>query len=282
MTSKERPEESELDDEWVENIRGVAPGKPTVEPARPRKVLMFSKCEGYQHFVTPHTAAAVRVLGEVSGAFDVAETETVEDMSADSLAGYDAIVLNNTCPTAPRRDIFQDYVDDEERAEVLKEGVINFIAGGGGLVPLHGGSLACMNCEKWEAMQGATFDHHPHHQWVTIIPTEPGHPLLKAFGGEPMTHFDEPYLFENKYTERNIRPLLVMKPEGMRWLEDRPTPVGLCPVAWLKRHGDGRIFYCSPSHYAQSFEDPCLLQFLLDGIQYALGDIKCEDTPPVS
>jgi type 1 glutamine amidotransferase len=201
-------------------------------------------------------------------------------MSAESLAGYDAVVLNNTCPTAPRRDMFQDYVEDAAKAEALKDSVIDFVARGGGLVPLHGGSLACMNCEKWEAMQGATFDHHPHHQWVTLTPTEPDHPLLGAFGGEAFTHFDEPYLFENKYTAREIRPLLVMDPEGMNWLEDRPTPVGPCPVAWIKRHGEGRVFYCSPSHYAQSFDDQRLLLFILDGIQYALGDLQCDDTSP--
>ena len=50
-------------------------------------------------------------------------------------------------------------------------------------------------------------------------------------------------------------------------------------TAWIKKYGKGRVFYCSPSHNAQSFEKPELLQFLLDGIQYTLGDLKCDDTP---
>ena len=49
-------------------------------------------------------------------------------------------------------------------------------------------------------------------------------------------------------------------------------------TAWIKKHGKGRVFYCSPSHNAQSFEDARMVRFLLDGIQYTLGDLKCDDS----
>ena len=50
-------------------------------------------------------------------------------------------------------------------------------------------------------------------------------------------------------------------------------------VSWIKGHGKGRVFYSSPSHNAQSFEDPKMLKFFLDGMQYVLGDLKCDDSP---
>ena len=50
-------------------------------------------------------------------------------------------------------------------------------------------------------------------------------------------------------------------------------------VSWIKRHGKGRVFYSSPSHNAQSMDNPELLQFFLDGIQYVVGDLKCDDSP---
>ena len=50
-------------------------------------------------------------------------------------------------------------------------------------------------------------------------------------------------------------------------------------VSWIKRCGKGRVFYVSPSHNAQSFEDSRLLKFYLDGAQYVLGDLKCDDSP---
>ena len=50
-------------------------------------------------------------------------------------------------------------------------------------------------------------------------------------------------------------------------------------VSWIKRHKQGRVFFCSPAHNAQSFEQPTLLQFILGGIQYATGDLECPDSP---
>ena len=50
-------------------------------------------------------------------------------------------------------------------------------------------------------------------------------------------------------------------------------------VAWVKQHGKGRIFYCSLGHKRHIFQDPKLLQFYLDGIQFALGDIEADMTP---
>ena len=50
-------------------------------------------------------------------------------------------------------------------------------------------------------------------------------------------------------------------------------------VSWIKTHGKGRVFYVSPSHQPESYESSRMLQYYLDGIQYALGDLKCDDSP---
>jgi type 1 glutamine amidotransferase len=50
-------------------------------------------------------------------------------------------------------------------------------------------------------------------------------------------------------------------------------------VSWTKRHGKSRVFYNSPGHNAQSMENPELLQYYLDGMQYIVGDLKCDDFP---
>lgn len=50
-------------------------------------------------------------------------------------------------------------------------------------------------------------------------------------------------------------------------------------VSWIKQHGKGRVFYVSPSHQPQSYENACMLRFYLDGIHYAPGDLKRDDSP---
>jgi type 1 glutamine amidotransferase len=49
-------------------------------------------------------------------------------------------------------------------------------------------------------------------------------------------------------------------------------------ISWIKRHGRGRVFYSSPSHNAQSYENPELLQFLYNGLLYAAGFVDCDDS----
>jgi len=50
-------------------------------------------------------------------------------------------------------------------------------------------------------------------------------------------------------------------------------------VAWIHNYGNGRVFYCSLGHRNEIFWDRTLLQFYLDGIQFALGDFPADATP---
>jgi len=76
----------------------------------------------------------------------------------------------------------------------------------------------------------------------------------------------------------NFHPLLSMDTQGLR---DPKGEAGKMAryVAWIKPYGKGRVFYCSPSHFPESYTSPTLLRFLLDGTQYACGDLKCDDSP---
>ena len=132
--------------------------------------------------------------------------------------------------------------------------------------------------DDFSNMVGGSFQYHPPQQDVVLKPVDPGHPLLKAFGGKPFVHHDEPYVFNRAYPKLAFRPLLEMDLANMTELKQfddlRRLPRY---VAWIRRHDQGRVFFCSPSHNAQSFEQPTLLEFILGGIQYALGDLDCPD-----
>jgi hypothetical protein len=50
-------------------------------------------------------------------------------------------------------------------------------------------------------------------------------------------------------------------------------------IAWIRPWGKGRVFYCSLGHSDATTWDPAIVRFYLAGIQYALGDLKAEDSP---
>ena len=51
------------------------------------------------------------------------------------------------------------------------------------------------------------------------------------------------------------------------------------PVSWIRRYEKGRVFYTSLGHYVYIFWNAPVLEHFLAGIQYALGDLKANDTP---
>jgi len=280
-------EKFECKESWVQKIRDIAPGKPEIQPVKTRKVLMFSRFTGYNHWVVPHTNEVIKVLGEKTGVFDVVISTDIFSFEKQNLKKYDAIILNNNCSKSPRRDLIMDALDEDtnfsegqkkSKAAELEANLINYVKKGGGLMVVHGAIVMQNNSEPFSEMVGGSFDYHPPQQEVTLELADPDHALLKAFKGKSFVHVDEPYLFNKAYTKKNFRPLLYMDTSKLN-RNKKPFDEKIKYVSWIKKYGKGRVFYVSPSHNAQSFEDARLLKFFLDGIQYVLGDLNCDDSP---
>lgn len=278
------PKPFELNEDWERLIESVAPAEPQAMPKADRKVLVFTLMTGYQHWATPHTAAVVRILGEKSGAYEVVVSDDLRHFEKEAIAQYDAIVLINNCSKNPERHLFFDALGDMEKAVILEQNLIEYVAAGHGLVSIHGGIVMFNKSDRFSEVMGGSFEYHPPQTKVVAKVLDPTHPISRAFEGGDFEHQDEPYCFNGAYTEFNFHPLLEME---LPKLSDSARAKVFQPsgqpikryISWIKSHGAGRVFYSSPSHNAQSFEDPKLLHFLLNGIQYALGDLDCDDSP---
>jgi type 1 glutamine amidotransferase len=274
--------ETPITPEWKAKMTEKAPAKPTVAPGTKHKLLMFTVMTGFKHWVTPHTAEIVKILGTKTGAYEVVETDDIRAFSAERLKPFAAVILNNTCSKGAGRNMFIDLLgaDKKEEAAALEKDLIAFVAGGKGLIVLHGAITFVNSSEPFCDMIGGSFDFHPAQQPVTATAVDPDHPLVKAFGGKPFVHVDEPYLFNGAYAKKDFRPLMVMDTSKLDCgKKTKEVQADVRYIAWIRRHGQGRVFYCSPSHNAQSFDDPRLMRFMLDGFQYALGDLRCDDAP---
>ena len=277
----------EISDEWLSKIERIAPGKPTVENVGKKKILVFSKATGFYHWTIPHNVAMLKILAKKSKVFELHVGYDIANFDKKNLKKYDAVILNNSNPIGPKRDLFSDLLKantsltDEQiaiEAPKYEMNLINYVAKGGGLMLLHGAIVVQNNSSAFSEMTGGSFDYHPKQQRMHVKEVDKKHPLVKAFKGNGLTHVDEPYFFKNAYFEYNFRPLLYIEVDK---LEDVKKAVdnNINYVSWIKRHGKGRVFYSSPSHNAQSLDNPELLQFFLDGMQYVVGDLKCDDSP---
>ena len=159
--SAQNLEPVEFNDQWVSKITDLAPSEPAAKPLEQRKVLVFSLHTGYEHWVIPHTAELVKILGEKSGAFSVELSKDISSFEKYNLAKYDAVVLNNTCSERARRNLFWDQLgrvadlsDAERNAEAqrLEQNLLEYVEQGGGLAALHG-ALTMLNFSD-------EFSHH--------------------------------------------------------------------------------------------------------------------------
>jgi len=277
----------EINDEWLVSIEKSAPSRTTIPTSTKKKVLVFSKATGFDHWTIPHNAEMLKILGKKTGAFEVHVKYDIEQFEKGNLERYDAVVFNNCNPSGPDRDLFADLLRQNtnfkteeiaEHAKLYQENFMNYISEGGGLMILHGAITVQNNSDEFSKMTGASFDYHPKQQKIHVQEVDKNHPLVKAFKGKGLTHVDEPYFFKNAYFDYNFRPLLYMEVDKLEGLK-KEVAEDVVYISWIKRHGKGRVFYTSPSHNAQSMDNPELLQFFLDGLQYVVGDLECDDSP---
>jgi type 1 glutamine amidotransferase len=275
----------DLTSEWISKIREIAPEESTVKPVKARKVLVFSHSTGFIHWITPHVDALLKVLSEKSGAFEMVQSTDINVFG--DLSAYDAVVLNNNCSVEETWNLFWDEIGKNEsltesergeQADRLEQNLTRYVKNGGGLMVIHSGLIMQQHSLEFSEMVGGSFDYHPVQQPVQVDVVDPGHTLVKAFDGQPLIHVDEPYIFNQAYFDYDFRPLLSMDASKLHSLREEIENT-IIYVSWIRRYGRGRVFYVSPSHNAQSYEDPRLLQFYLDGLQYVTGDLKCDDTP---
>jgi type 1 glutamine amidotransferase len=273
--------------EWRAKVKELAPAKPRVKPKAQRKVLVFSLMTGYKHAVNPYVKEVMDILAS-TGAFEVVHSADINDFAPEKLKNFDAVALNNTCSKGPRRNMFLDALDKRKdmtdarkkaRAEELEKSLEDFVASGKGLVVVHGAIVFLNESKKFKEMAGASFIRHPRRQHITLKLVEPDHPLVAAFKGEEFAHNDEPYLFSYYEGGKDLRPLLEMDLTSLDKKTQKNIGTERRYVSWIKKYGKGRVFFVSPSHQPESYESARLLQFYLDGIQYALGDFPCDDSP---
>ena len=59
-------------------------------------------------------------------------------------------------------------------------------------------------------------------------------------------------------------------------MEGRPRDYA---ISWVKRYGQGRVFYCGLGHMPSTCANPLFLRHVLAGIQFVIGDLPGDTTP---
>ena len=131
---------------------------------------------------------------------------------------------------------------------------------------------------------------NPKSTWALKI-DDPSHPLTKMFNPRGIKAGDVMYQIVGPYSRDKTRvllsldvndprtaPLVVPGSVNREFLAYRPDKD--FAIAWIRNYGDGRVFFSVLTHASGSMLfDSAMLQHFLDGIQFALGDLKVDTSP---
>ncbi len=282
----------------VQKIRKAAQEvTPRIAPQRPRTVLIWNTPpslmdkDPHKGYCIPFGEEGLRALGEVSGAFQPVVSDDIVMYTPENIRQFDAIVLNNASgawitPTAAdmEKEALQEIGADAAAVEaVLRQSFLDYLQQGGGVVCLHFAIAANSHWPEFREVFGAKFTGHPWTEEVGVLVEEPDHPLVAAFGGKDFRLTDEIYEYGPPYDRTKLRVIMSLDPSrtnmGVQWINRKDNDFAL---TWVKPYGKGRIFNTSFGHMANLYSNPQVLQFYLDAIQFATGDLAAPMTPRTS
>lgn len=277
--------------EEVKKIENAAPLKYRCVPEQPRVLLVLNRSWGYKHTAIPYGSTAIKVMAGKTGSFKAVVSDDLDLFEKENLDTFDAIVFNNT-----NNEIFlpenYDKLSDEEKRTAdetdarLKKNLVDYLKNGGGLAVLHAGVASFRKWPEFGEIIGARFDNHPWNSGskVTLKVEDPDHPVAQALKDFPHLEIsDEIYQLKGNYSRDKVRVLLSLDMEKTAVTPAQKKLIHRTdndfPISYVKSYGKGRVFYCALGHQHDIFWNPVILQHLLDGIQFVLGDLEGDVTP---
>ena len=246
------------------------------DAAAPKRVLVFSKCEGFNHKAS--IAACKQRMAEEAkkGAFTVDFSEDYAAFKIENLVKYDALVLNNTTCLKTKANPH------------VAPAIASFVRWGGGLCVIHAGADNFYDAPECAHIVGGRFDGHPWGAggtWAFKVEDResPITAPFKGFADGKFKRSDEIYQQSSPFYDRSKLHILISLD-----LSD-PVTAGRkgqkradkdYAVSWIRRYGKGRVFYTTFAHDDRAWKAEDTRAHIFAGLAYTLGTLKADDTPP--
>jgi hypothetical protein len=222
------------------------------------KVLLLSGGERQHHGYRAQAHYLQKAL-EDSGKFQVTISEEAAVLETDAMKKYNVLLI-----TADRRD------DEHRLTDRQQQAILDFAAGGKGVVSLHG---FCCAAKDWKPemreLLGGVLSHVglPDTKVkvgkYTVHVTKPDHPIMRGIAD--FEHEDELYYYLQAVGE--LDAVATVRLEDKDW-----------PIAWTRPFGKGRVFVTVFGHSRWETgskdpqENPPFRQMILQAIEWAAVD----------
>ncbi len=186
----------------------------------------------------------IPVLGACG--IDVTYTEDLEQLTLDNLKKFAGLII---------------YANIDNLPAEQESALLEYVAGGGGFIPLHCASFCFRNSSAYIDLVGAQFQRHGGRVFSTSI-VQPEHPIMRGYGG--FASWDETYI----HTRHNPRGRIVLE---VRRIGGQAAGQTEEPWTWVRTHGQGRVFYTAWGHDQRTWGHPGFQNLIRRGIRWACG-----------
>ena len=128
--------------------------------------------------------------------------------------------------------------------------------------------------------------HWVYPQLITVKIDDPKSPLTAMFHGQEFEIHDETYTFaQDSFSRKNLHMLTSIDYAKMSDADKDKEPAatgrtdGDYALSYIHKQGKGRVFYEAHGHAENIYAMTPMLEHIRAGIQYALGDLKADDSP---
>lgn len=168
-------------------------------------------------------------------------TTDLNDLNEENLKKYDGLVI---------------YANHDSISPAQESALKAFVQGGKGLIPLHSATGCFKNSEWYVKTVGGQFKSHGVGTFNSAI-INTLHPVSQ--GLKDFNTWDETYVHQN------INP-------DMTVLMERVDGSVREPYTWVRKEGNGRVFYTAYGHNDSTWTNAGFLTLVNKGVLWAIGD----------
>ncbi|GAA4324473.1 hypothetical protein GCM10023149_26090 [Mucilaginibacter gynuensis] len=231
----------------------VATKATSAVPAKPARVLVFSKTKGYYHGSIPAGMAAIQKLGKENN-FIVDTTKNSAYFVEDSLKHYSAVIFLSTT---------MNVLNADEQVAFER-----YIEAGGGYMGVHAAADTEYDWPWYNKLVGAYFKSHPGNPNVRKATVDVIDTTFIATKGLPARWERTDEWYNYKSIQEDIKVVAKLDENTYEGGENGDNH----PIAWYHEFDGGRAFYTGGGHTDESYAEPLFLKHLLGGIKYAIGN----------
>jgi len=279
----------------ISAMMAALPDKPYATPQSLRRVLVLCRAVGWVHTSIPLASKMVEYLGDKTGAWMTTITYDAAAITPENLKQYDAIFLASTTGE------FLDDQHDKATTDLRRRALLDFVKGGKGLAGIHAatdtyhtdsraeGAPVTGTWPEFNQMIGGFFKFHWSYPTLIRVKVDDSQsPLTAMFPSKGFDIVDETYTFaQDSFSRKRVHVLTSIDYNKMSAEDKAKEPAasrrtdGDYALSYIQRVGNGRVFYEGHGHDEKVYFLRPFVAHMLAGIQYALGDLKADDTPSV-